>query len=167
MAFQVSPRDIPPYVYILQIISLYGKVNHYLSISLLMGIQIIFNFSNFFLLCKMLQSVSICIHVDSVQFSHSVISDSLRPHESQHTRPLLRIINSKYIELMYVLSLGSRQIGMIMMVAIGDSLRGTKAKRGNKTSAFEAYLRHQMTRVETLRQLSLMYPGLIIRAVVC
>ena len=64
MAFQVSPRDIPPYVYILQIISLYGKVNHYLSISLLMGIQIIFNFSNFFLLCKMLQSVSICIHVD-------------------------------------------------------------------------------------------------------
>ena len=80
---------------------------------------------------------------------------------------LLRIINSKYIELMYVLSLGSRQIGMIIMVAIGDSLRGTKAKRGNKTSAFEAYLRHQMTRVETLRQLSLMYPGLIIRAVVC
>ena len=38
MGFQVSPRDIPPYVYILQIISLYGKVNHYLSISLLMGI---------------------------------------------------------------------------------------------------------------------------------
>ena len=24
----------------------------------------------------------------SVQFSHSVVSDSLRPHESQHTRPL-------------------------------------------------------------------------------
>ena len=24
---------------------------------------------------------------DSVQFSHSVVSDSLRPHESQHTRP--------------------------------------------------------------------------------
>ena len=23
----------------------------------------------------------------SVQFSHSVVSDSLRPHESQHTRP--------------------------------------------------------------------------------
>ena len=25
---------------------------------------------------------------NSVQFSHSVVSDSLRPHESQHTRPL-------------------------------------------------------------------------------
>ena len=24
----------------------------------------------------------------SVQFSHSVVSDSLRPHESQHARPL-------------------------------------------------------------------------------
>ena len=24
---------------------------------------------------------------DSVQFSHSVVSDSLRPHESQHARP--------------------------------------------------------------------------------
>ena len=27
------------------------------------------------------------IYISSVQFSHSVISDSLRPHESQHTRP--------------------------------------------------------------------------------
>ena len=26
MGFQVSPRDIPPYVYLLQIISLYGKI---------------------------------------------------------------------------------------------------------------------------------------------
>ena len=26
MAFHVSPRDIPPYVYLLQIISLYGKI---------------------------------------------------------------------------------------------------------------------------------------------
>ena len=25
--------------------------------------------------------------IESVQFSHSVMSDSLRPHESQHTRP--------------------------------------------------------------------------------
>ena len=30
----------------------------------------------------------------SVQFSHSVVSDSLRPHESQHTRPL-SITNSR------------------------------------------------------------------------
>ena len=26
-------------------------------------------------------------HDDSIQFSHSVVSDSLRPHESQHARP--------------------------------------------------------------------------------
>ena len=26
-------------------------------------------------------------HISSVQFSHSVVSDSLRPHESQHARP--------------------------------------------------------------------------------
>ena len=25
--------------------------------------------------------------ISSVQFSHSIVSDSLRPHESQHTRP--------------------------------------------------------------------------------
>ena len=25
--------------------------------------------------------------ISSVQFSHSVVSDSLRPHESQHARP--------------------------------------------------------------------------------
>ena len=29
----------------------------------------------------------ICIHFSSVQFSRSVMSDSLRPHELQHTRP--------------------------------------------------------------------------------
>ena len=27
------------------------------------------------------------IHFSSVQFSHSVVSDSMRPHESQHARP--------------------------------------------------------------------------------
>ena len=29
----------------------------------------------------------ICLIRDSVQFSHSVVSDSVRPHEPQHTRP--------------------------------------------------------------------------------
>ena len=29
-----------------------------------------------------------CFEFSSVQFSHSVVSDSLRPHESQHARPL-------------------------------------------------------------------------------
>ena len=28
-----------------------------------------------------------CGPISSVQFSHSVVSDSLRPHELQHTRP--------------------------------------------------------------------------------
>ena len=31
----------------------------------------------------------------SVHFSHSVVSDSLRPHESQHARPPLSITNSQ------------------------------------------------------------------------
>ena len=30
---------------------------------------------------------ALCISVSSVQFSRSVVSDSLRPHESQHARP--------------------------------------------------------------------------------
>ena len=29
----------------------------------------------------------LCLRFSSVQFSHSVVSDSLRPHESQHARP--------------------------------------------------------------------------------
>ena len=33
------------------------------------------------------QAHFICLVVSSVQFSHSVVSDSLRPHESQHARP--------------------------------------------------------------------------------
>ena len=32
--------------------------------------------------------------ISSVQFSHSVVSDSLRLHESQHARPTLSITNS-------------------------------------------------------------------------
>jgi len=32
-------------------------------------------------------STFLAIQFSSVQFSHSVVSDSLRPHESQHTRP--------------------------------------------------------------------------------
>ena len=33
--------------------------------------------------------------MSSVQFSHSVVSDSLRPHELQHTRPPCPITNSR------------------------------------------------------------------------
>ena len=31
--------------------------------------------------------ISVYIHLSSVQFNHSVVSESLRPHESQHARP--------------------------------------------------------------------------------
>ena len=34
-----------------------------------------------------IQSLHKPLHQPSVQFSHSVVSDSLQPHESQHTRP--------------------------------------------------------------------------------
>ena len=34
-----------------------------------------------------LTSIWTCVQLSSVQFSHSVTSDSLRPHEPQHTRP--------------------------------------------------------------------------------
>ena len=40
---------------------------------------------------------------DSVQFSCSVMSDSLRPHEPQHARPSLSINNSQTLpKLMYI-----------------------------------------------------------------
>ena len=32
-------------------------------------------------------SQSLCVQVSSVQFSHSVVSDSVQPHELQHARP--------------------------------------------------------------------------------
>ena len=35
----------------------------------------------------MLKLLHNCTHLSSVQFSHSVVSDSLWPHESQHARP--------------------------------------------------------------------------------
>ena len=34
-----------------------------------------------------IKEFSILFSINSVQFSHSVLSDSLQPHESQHTRP--------------------------------------------------------------------------------
>ena len=38
---------------------------------------------------------SLSLYVCSVQFSHSVVPDSLQPHEPQHTRPPLSITNSQ------------------------------------------------------------------------
>ena len=37
--------------------------------------------------CIRFHQNKILLHISSVQFSHSVMSDSLRPHELQHTRP--------------------------------------------------------------------------------
>ena len=34
-----------------------------------------------------LRDICVCVQFSSVHFSHSVVSDSLRPHESQHARP--------------------------------------------------------------------------------
>ena len=34
-----------------------------------------------------IQDSNLCMGIGSVQFSRSVVSDSLRPHEPQHTRP--------------------------------------------------------------------------------
>ena len=38
-------------------------------------------------ICQWVSKSRPCPQFSSVQFSHSVMSDSLRPHESQHTRP--------------------------------------------------------------------------------
>ena len=43
--------------------------------------------SIFTLLCGLLERIWCFIFTSSVQFSRSVMSDSLRPHESQHARP--------------------------------------------------------------------------------
>ena len=43
--------------------------------------------NNFFFSSQWLCNYSILNFFSSVQFSHSVVSDSLQPHESQHTRP--------------------------------------------------------------------------------
>ena len=44
----------------------------------------------FFFSCSLLfenESLPVVRYLSVAQFSHSVVSDSLRPHESQHTRP--------------------------------------------------------------------------------
>ena len=54
----------------------------------------------FWLFCRMchlfyILSSSRAEHSSSVQFNHSVMSDSLRPHESQHAQASLSITNSQ------------------------------------------------------------------------
>ena len=43
--------------------------------------------TDFSIFSHLLRYSFICISISSVQFSLSVVSNSLRPHESQHTRP--------------------------------------------------------------------------------
>ena len=43
-------------------------------------------FYGFMLLEAFVQLLQICVSFSSVQFSRSVVSDSLRPHELQHAR---------------------------------------------------------------------------------
>ena len=45
--------------------------------------------ANYFLFLPLLVFliIKLCAYISSVQFSHSVVSNSLWPHESQHTRP--------------------------------------------------------------------------------
>ena len=45
------------------------------------------NTENFILVCVGMKYLQLCLYRSSVQFSYSVVSDSLRPHELQHTRP--------------------------------------------------------------------------------
>ena len=44
-------------------------------------------YGNLLAMYKIQNFKCICVGCDSVQFSRSVVSDSLRPHESQHARP--------------------------------------------------------------------------------
>ena len=58
------------------------------SVSKVENINILFLESNSSLWVGQPQrNVSFCFHLLSVQFSRSVVSDSLRPHEPQHARP--------------------------------------------------------------------------------
>ena len=55
--------------------------------SIFPSIRVFSNESALRIRCLKYWSFSISPSNKSVQFSHSVVSDSLRPHESQHTRP--------------------------------------------------------------------------------
>ena len=61
------------------------KVDWFTKVNKLSHRRLIFHFGEGFLHIYLnFQSNS---HISSVQFSHSVVSNSLRPHELQHTRP--------------------------------------------------------------------------------
>ena len=60
-----------------------------------MSVELVIPFNHLLLCCPLLLLPSIILNISSVQFSHSVMSNSLWPHEQQHTKPPLSITNSR------------------------------------------------------------------------
>ena len=63
-----------------------GDCSHEIKRSLLLGTKVMTNLDSILKSRDITLSTKLCL-VSSVQFSRSVVSDSLRPHESQHARP--------------------------------------------------------------------------------
>ena len=63
-----------------------GDGSHEIERRLLLGRKVMTNLDSIFKSRDITLPTKFCL-VSSVQFSHSVVSDSLRLHESQHTRP--------------------------------------------------------------------------------
>ena len=63
-----------------------GDCNHEIKRRLLLGRKVMTNLEGILKSRDITLPTKFCL-VSSVQFSHSVVSDSLRLHESQHTRP--------------------------------------------------------------------------------
>ena len=72
-------------------ITAHGDCNHEIKKkkkqnNLLLGTKVMTNLDSILKSRDITLSTKLCL-VSSVQFSRSVVSDSLRPHESQHARP--------------------------------------------------------------------------------
>ena len=63
-----------------------GNCSHKIKRRLLLGRKVMTNLDSILKSRDITLSTKLCL-VSSVQFSRSVVSDSLRPHESQHARP--------------------------------------------------------------------------------
>ena len=91
----LSPENLSLNFWFSQILWLFSHSNRYHSDIILTIVLIfihlllfIFYFLHWSMSFTSSGNMSVCVHITlSVQFSHSVVSDSLRPHESQHTRP--------------------------------------------------------------------------------
>ena len=64
-----------------------GDCSHEIKRHLLIGIKSMTNLHSILKSRDVALPTKICLVISSVQFSCSVMSDSLRPHESQHARP--------------------------------------------------------------------------------